>query len=144
MLMISVWLCVFLNNAAASEARETFMFREALRDETMRYLAREYFADVRIASGCAVLSLQWRAGRIAESSPADPGDPSVPLLMHGMAEVTLFVLSEYPQDQVDKFVKRALEQFESSSEFREVAMSACSDLMVAPLRFVLQKNNMIE
>ena len=139
-----VWSGICLNEAAASEARETLMFREALRDETMRYLAREYFSDVRIAAGCAVLSLQWRAGRVAESSPSNPGDPGVPLVMHGMAEVTLFVLSEYPQDEVDKFVKRALEQFENSLEFREVAMSACSELIIAPLRFVMQKNNMIE
>ena len=143
-LTLVVWLGVCLNEVAASEARETLMFREALRDETMRYLARENFSDVRLAAGCAVLSLQWREGRIAESSPSNPGDPGVPLLMHGMAEVTLFALSEYPQDEVDKFVKRALEQFEVSRDFREAVMSGCSELMIAPLRFVMQKYNMIE
>ena len=130
-------------DARLPSALESTMFRSALQDNTMQYLVQENFSDINIVVSCAVLSLQWQSGRILGSSPSNPGGPDVPLLMYGMAEVTLFAANEFPSDEVKRLTKKALEKFEQSEDFRETSMSVCSTLMVAPLRYVMQKNNLL-
>lgn len=126
----------------AGDAPEVLMFREALRDPEMQSLARGSFSDERLAVICAVLSLQWRSGRIAGSSPSNPGDSGIALVMHGMAETTMFVLDYFAQEKVDVLTQRVLRRFEESHEFREATMRLCTDAMIDPLGFVIDRNNL--
>lgn len=137
-------IIMFFANSSWGSDRIANMFRDALRDPTMQYLSRENFHDIRITAGCAALALQWRSGRIANSTPDQPGDQSVSLTMHGMAEVTLFLLAEQPRHDVDLYLQRALRQFENSSDFRERASSVCTALMIPMIRFVMQRNDIIK
>jgi hypothetical protein len=141
LLFYSFFLCI---NPSLGNDSLINMFRVSMRDPTMQYLAREYFSDTRVAATCSVLALQWRSGRISDSTPDRPGDVSVPVTMHGMAEVTLFILSERPKSDVDLYVQRALRQFENSVAFRERAVSVCTELMIPMIRFTMQKNNIIQ
>jgi hypothetical protein len=143
-LLVVIFSFFFLSSEArSSNATESLMFRDALKDPTMQYLVKENFPIPKVTVACAVLSLQWRAGRIEGSNPSNPGDPGTSLLMHGMAEVTIFALNTIPPDEVKQLMYRALAKFEESEDFRESSMSVCSSLMVPMLRFVMQKNNLI-
>lgn len=130
-------------DAQPLNAPESSMFRGALQDSTMQHLVRENFYDPNIVVVCAVLSLQWRSGRIVGSDPFNPGSPDVPLLMYGMLEATSFAVTDFPSEKVQELTLKALEKFENSADFRDTAMSVCSTAMVAPLRYVMQKYNLI-
>jgi hypothetical protein len=146
LLMVATIIYSISSYARGAEAvsAESRMFQEALTDPTMQYLVSESFSNISVAVGCSVLSLQWREGRIEGSEPASAGSPSVPLLMHGMAETSVYVLTNFPSGEVRELTQFALGMFEESQVFRERLMSICSSLMVPVLRYVRQKNNLSE
>jgi hypothetical protein len=135
---------IFSTEARSSSSVEELMFRVALEDPTMQYLVKENFSNSNITVACAVLSKQWQLGRVSGSNPSNPGDPMIPFLMHGMAEVTLFAVQSFQLDEVKDLTKRALAKFEYSEKFRSSSMSVCSTLMVPIIRFVMQKNNIVK
>ena len=140
-----VALVIFISaQGCAGEPSEVMMFREALRDPEMQSLARESFSNERLAVACAVLSLHWRSGRILGSTPSNPGESGVALLMHGMAETALFALDYFPEEQIHGLTQQTLQQFEESQEFREGVSGLCSDAMIEPLGFVMYRNNLFQ